>query len=492
MSGMTDTGFEIKRLPEILQDFQDNITAVLGELNFNPDSVIGQMLGALAKSPAELWERMQEVYFAPYIDSAEGLQLDQVVALRGIVRLATQPSTILAALWGTPGTTIPAGSQASISDSGEIFSLQADAIIGGAVSAVPVTSAGAIITVANNVPSDTYSIAIGGTIYSYINAGGGGDPVATIAAGLAADIDAGEGNITGTSDGATITLLTTDGETSFELTIWQPGAPPLHFTADSYSIFGTFHADVFGATLVPVESFTVIETPISGWTSVINYIEGVTGRETETDAAVRIRYDDSIAIGLATFEGIRASLLQNVANVTAVNIDENRTDAVVGGVSPHAIVCIVSGGSDQDIADELWAVKPAGIAVEGTESAVVVDSQGQNQTMYFSRPTPVSFRLDVYITAYNTEQTFPTDGFAAIQTAILSDIAALTVGEDVIPQSFFGAIYSVQGIEAVTLTWELGSGAGTPPHANPATDPIEIDPDEIGVATATEITVRDS
>jgi len=492
MAGMDDTGFTIKRLAEILSKFQADITAVLGEMNYDPDSVMGQMLGALAKSPTDIWERMQEVYYAPYVDSAEGLQLDSVVALHGMVRLAAQPTSVLGALWGSLGTTIPAGSKVSLTNSDDLFSLLADADIETVVSGTPVTVGGAIITVSNSVDGDTYSIAIDGTIYTYVNPTPG-DPVATIAASLASDIDTGEANITGTSDGAEITLMATDGETSFELTIWQPGAPPLHFSNDSHAVFGTFEADEIGATLVIVGSLTEIETPVSGWTSVTNYVAGITGRATETDSELRIRRAASLALtGAATVEFIRASLLQNVTNVTAVNIIENRTDAVVGGVPAHAFECVIQGGADQDIGDHLWEIKPAGIAVHGTESVVVVDSQGENQTMKFSRPAEISFRLDVYITAYNTEQTFPTDGMTAIENAILAMIADLAVGEDVMPQSFMSAIYSVAGVGAVSLTWELGTGAGTPPHANAATVPITIADNEIAVATATEITVRDS
>lgn len=111
--------------------------------------------------------------------------------------------------------------------------------------------------------------------------------------------------------------------------------------------------------------------------------------------------------------------------LTGINVDvicaiyENNTDVTdSSGRPPHSIEVVVSGGTDQDIADFIWSVKPAGIQTYGSSSATVSDSNGDSQTIYFSRPTYKYVHLEVTIDSYYAEEQFPLDGVDQIKAAI--------------------------------------------------------------------------
>lgn len=87
-----------------------------------------------------------------------------------------------------------------------------------------------------------------------------------------------------------------------------------------------FRAQNYGPIAAPANTLIEIVTPSAGWTSINNFEAGVTGRNQETDAELRLRrYQSLSVIGAATVEAIRARLLQQVAGVTSVLIFENIT-----------------------------------------------------------------------------------------------------------------------------------------------------------------------
>lgn len=87
-----------------------------------------------------------------------------------------------------------------------------------------------------------------------------------------------------------------------------------------------FAAQTYGPIPVPANSLTEIITPVAGWQSLTNFQAGITGRNTETDAELRLRRNNSLRVaGSATLEAIRSRLLQDVPGVTSVFMFENVT-----------------------------------------------------------------------------------------------------------------------------------------------------------------------
>lgn len=127
--GLTPQGFKIKRLPDIHAENQNLLLAAFGEINLDPQSIFGQLIGVLSKVEADIWENMQDVYFSQYPNSAEGISLDNVVQLNAITRLAAQQTNVTAVCSGLEGTLINQGALARIPDTGAVFFCQVDSFI---------------------------------------------------------------------------------------------------------------------------------------------------------------------------------------------------------------------------------------------------------------------------------------------------------------------------------------------------------------------------
>jgi hypothetical protein len=209
---------------------------------------------------------------------------------------------------------------------------------------------------------------------------------------------------------------------------------------------------------------TQIKTPIAGWTSVTNASDGTLGRIVESDAEARIRRADSLMIsGNSQVESIRAGILNDVANVTMCSVFQNETDIIDGtNTEPHCIQVVVTGGTDRDIANEIWLKKAGGIGTSGTSSATVTDSEGATHTVKFSRPILKYVHLDIEIRLYSEEE-FPAGGSDLIAAACKAYGDTLPLGKDLIIGRWNIPIYSVPGVSDVTVQHAVTDHIGDSP-----------------------------
>lgn len=129
--GVTDQGFALKRLADILSDMRAALSTVVdpetGE-QLTPDLLdendpLIQMVNAFSDSLALGWEQLQLAYnqFDPL--KATGAGLRGTVQLNGIRAKSGTPSTVAVTLTGTAGKTVPAGQRISDLDGEKIFTL---------------------------------------------------------------------------------------------------------------------------------------------------------------------------------------------------------------------------------------------------------------------------------------------------------------------------------------------------------------------------------
>ena len=119
--GLTPEGFNTPRLANVKQFLENDFVASFGDINTDPQSVAGQLIGIFSKMFADQWENLEDVYFSQYPNSASGVSLDNVVQLNGISRLAATQTNVTATCDGLEGTAIPANSLASIPSTGDTF-----------------------------------------------------------------------------------------------------------------------------------------------------------------------------------------------------------------------------------------------------------------------------------------------------------------------------------------------------------------------------------
>lgn len=186
--------------------------------------------------------------------------------------------------------------------------------------------------------------------------------------------------------------------------------------------------------------------------------DATVGRETETDAAFRLRREELIRLaGAGTLEAIRAAI-RDVDDVNQVSIYENPTDTTdINGLPPHSFEAVVSGGTDADIAETIFETKPVGIQTyrdPGPDGVTetVTDSQGFTHDINFSRPTDVDMWIiiDVTVSADDFGGGDEDAGVLQVQEALKEHGDTLVVGDDVIINHFMAQAFEVTGVTDVT------------------------------------------
>lgn len=162
-----------------------------------------------------------------------------------------------------------------------------------------------------------------------------------------------------------------------------------------------FQAVEIGAVVVTANTLTNIVTVTAGVSGVTNGIlAGVTGTNEETDAALRVRRQQSVEIPSKGFlEGLVGALLA-IDGVTSAIVLENITSvADANGIPGHSIWAIVNGGTNSDVADAIYVKRNAGCGMKG---GVTVNINQVDSTIFavkFDRPTPQNLWISFDIAA---------------------------------------------------------------------------------------------
>lgn len=199
-----------------------------------------------------------------------------------------------------------------------------------------------------------------------------------------------------------------------------------------------------GAVAAPAGTITTINTPTRGWTSVTNPAAATVGAPAETDAELRIRQGQSVAIpSITPFEGVDGAIA-NIAGVTRHKLYENDTGKTDGnGLPPHSISAIVDGGDVTEIARTIRGNKGQGARTWGKTSVTVPDKYGNPHIISFSRPTdvPVYGKITLKVFAGYTSQIG-----VQIQQAVADYINRLMIGDQVL----LSRIYSPANLGVVS------------------------------------------
>lgn len=114
--GITDNGFVLKRLSDIITELEDSHKSEFGPgINLSSESPLGQQLGILAEAFALIWELMEDIYNSPYPESSSGTSLDNSVSIVGLQRLDETYSTVTVRVYGANGTSVPLAFVVSVS-----------------------------------------------------------------------------------------------------------------------------------------------------------------------------------------------------------------------------------------------------------------------------------------------------------------------------------------------------------------------------------------
>lgn len=485
--GVSTEGFRKKRLIDIRTEIENELKNKLGNnINLLSTSVLSQLIGTFSERESLLWELAEQVYNSQYLNSADGINLDNVLTILGVERLQqTKSIQKNLHLFGSVATVIPIGTK---------FSVQ-----GSPSSVFETVTAATLVAGVDEVQSISWaSVPVSGSYrLKYLNEE---TTLLNFDANAAAIQSALNGlskleGITVSGDyivGFTITFAGDSGKINHSLLTFGSNttavvATVAQVTAGVPQGVVDAQATTFGEVIAPAFTLSVIDTPVVGLDRAINPTDATVGRNTETDAEVRARaLIGQQARGASTVEAIRARLLE-LSGVTQAIIFENITTVVDGdGIPPKSFRSFVQGGEDQVIWDALWLNKPAGIKADGDVIGTVVDSQGLTQTVGFARPVVKTVYITIEVTKDPAK--FPINGSDLVKTALADYVNALEIGSDVIVYpSLVSSLTVVPGIIDV----RIGIGfSPAPPLLQDANLIIAINEIAKVIDTATDITVN--
>jgi uncharacterized phage protein gp47/JayE len=111
MAGVTDTGFVRKTRDEIKQEMIAELRRTISEqLVLDETTALGQVVDTESNELSEIWELLEEAYYAFDPDNAIGQQLVALAQLTGTYRRAPTRGAVIATVNLDGGITFPAGS----------------------------------------------------------------------------------------------------------------------------------------------------------------------------------------------------------------------------------------------------------------------------------------------------------------------------------------------------------------------------------------------
>lgn len=242
-------------------------------------------------------------------------------------------------------------------------------------------------------------------------------------------------------------------------------------TSDDFEL--QFESEFAGPVSAPGGSLTVIATPKTGWTAVINDEDAILGAFVEEDTALRLRADDELASpGSNTPITLRADLLR-VPGVLAATILENTTASAVGGLPASSFEAIIDD-DDTDTPEQnaaigavVWEGRPTGAQPFGTEEVEILDANGDPQTVFFSRAEGLDIHLEFTLL---TGQNYPGD--AAFREYVSAQAnASQDLGEEARFEVIKSFARDVAGVVDFSMT--IGLSASPTGEANITVGPRE-------------------
>lgn len=423
--GLTKEGFKKKRLPEIMDSLNRRVSDKLGiPIQTGSNSIFGQIHGIYAYELADLWDLAEDVYFSMYPHTANGISLTNATALSAIRAIQAEQSIIICECIGNNNTVIPDNSNVQDEDS-NVYTIKEKSIISTN------KASSCKLSIQNIVENNVYTIVIDGQEKTYTAKKS--DDVSTVITNIYTQfkLDYLKFNLTNNILEIQHTDKTKSFSISFNNFILKTVGTPMFFISNAY-----------GNINPAIGSVKNINTSIQGWESVSN-VKNIIGRNAETDTELRQRWSSSVySKASVMLEAIQANVYSNVTGVTACLVYENNTDTKdKKNRPPHSIECIVEGGNEEDIAQQIYNYKAPGINTFGEITKTVLDNQGVGHIINFNRPRIIKIWLKIAINK-NKEQRWGENTPIEIKNIIMKEANKINIGEDVILQKFIGAIYS--------------------------------------------------
>lgn len=184
-----------------------------------------------------------------------------------------------------------------------------------------------------------------------------------------------------------------------------------------------------GAIEAAAGTINKIVNPQKGWAAVTNNDAAVPGRPVETDEQLRYRQMLSVAIPSQNMLDSTIAGLASVVGVTRYKVYDNDTNETdTNGIPGHSIAAIVEGGTDAEIAKQIYLRKGPGCGTFGEIATTYVNSDGLQTIVRFSRPTYVPININVLL---KPGKSYTSSVAATLKSNIDKYIKSLDIGYNV-------------------------------------------------------------
>lgn len=164
----------------------------------------------------------------------------------------------------------------------------------------------------------------------------------------------------------------------------------------------SFQSSTPGAVQTVPNTITVPVSIVIGVSTINNPTTFTTlGLNEETDAALRIRRQQSVSLASQGYLAGLLAALENISGVTSAFIEENNTGSTnADGVTGHSIWVIVSGtGAAAAIAQAIYSKRNAGCGLVGTQTYNITQSDGSLFTVKWDNVIQVNLFAQFTLTS---------------------------------------------------------------------------------------------
>ncbi len=393
-----------------------------GLTDFNPGSVVGTLVRALAREMKLLYEQMDQAYQRAFIDYASGVALDNVVALLGIQRNQAVTAKGLVTFFRKKAADrpypIPVGTRVS-DESGRIYATT----LAGLISPDPIEEL--LIPASGKLTTSNRIASLNGVWPAAVNP----DTAPSLAT-------------------VPVDPKKPFGDAEREIAIDPAGGPPppgelrVRYVPKSVTLpVAAVQPGPEGN--VNAQTVTIMPTPPTGIQGVINEAPITEGKPAESDDQLRERARFHLErLGNATLNAVKFAVLE-IDGVEGVEVTDHSLDSAIPLGEVHVNY---SGGAFDEVLKVVEDTRAAGIlAVMSEISKVLVAGT-------------------IYVLP---DVTVPASAVANFKAAVVEAINALEIGKPLSTRKLNALVYSASGLADVAESQLESAGA-------PLTDPFLV------------------
>jgi len=480
MAGLDDSGFTARRASDLRDTIQSELEAQLGSaLDFDRDTVLGQVVAVLATLLGDAEEAIQAVYDGRDLNNATGIQLDNLARINGLVREPATRTSSVVTFVGDVGVPVPIQTVVAGPDDTR-YETRRDARCGAI----------ALFASAPNV-GQTYEIELqpsGGPNVQATVTAQSGETAADVMGRLEVEARANFPDDYEIRRRQSLLGIERDDRDSFGLAITQGSGQLL---AQDRRVLVDVEAVEVGRVVPSDPGINTIVTPVDGVTGVTeNTSTRALGQDLESDADLRARIIAAQqSRGSVATAAITANILDDVTAVDSALTLENdqNTSQGVQGVTLAAnsirtyIYPNLSSEDEEAVLRTIYETRTAGIECDASDVTGTVQDASQTDVA-FNYATEIEIEVEATVTLASGVTISQVDD--AYEDAIRDYIEQLTIGEDISDLQVKARGAAIDGIVSISTVYKDSGGITLATDAD-----VSITTDGIAVEAAAGITV---